>query len=179
MYETALNYIGFGLLMAAFFLFLYVAVVSWLFAPWVPARKRDMERIFKLAELEKGQIFYDLGCGTGRLVGEAAKRGARAIGLEFNPALFFLCQLRKIFSKNRHQMNFKLVNLYRENLSAADVIYFFGMPSTMVRIKEKLEKELKNEARVVSYSFTIPGWKIIETSKPSKRDLPIHLYSIR
>jgi cyclopropane fatty-acyl-phospholipid synthase-like methyltransferase len=176
MYESILNYSILAMITAVFALALYIAIASWFFAPWVPARKRDMERIFGLAGLKQGQIFYDLGCGSGRLVEEAAKNGAHAIGLELNPALFFLCQLRKIFSRYRAHMNFKLMNLYHENLSAADVIYLFGMPSTVARIKEKMEKELKSGARVVSYSFTIPGWEPKEISKPTKNDLPIYLY---
>jgi cyclopropane fatty-acyl-phospholipid synthase-like methyltransferase len=174
-----INYLVLGIIIAVFALALHIAIASWFFAPWVPARKRDMDRIFKLAELKNGQIFYDLGCGSGRLVEEAAKRGAKAIGLELNPALFFLCQIRKMFSKYRSNMKFKLINLYHEDLSAADAIYLFGMPTTVARIKEKMQKELKSGARVVSYSFTIPGWQMIETSKPTKKDLPVHLYTIK
>jgi SAM-dependent methyltransferase len=176
MNDFVFGYIGFIALMAVIVLLLYVAIASWFFAPWVPARRRDMKRIFMQARIKKEEIFYDLGCGTGRLVAEAAKYGAQAIGLELNPVLFFFCQLRKMFSMDRGRMNFKLVNLYHENLSPADVIYFFGMPGTVARIKEKLERELKSGARVISYSFTIPGWKPMEVSKPTKKDLPVYLY---
>jgi SAM-dependent methyltransferase len=176
MHYSVLDYIGFGSLLVVIALFLYVAITSWFFAPWVPARKRDMERIFKLARLQKGEIFYDLGCGTGRLTETAAKYGAHAIGLELNPALFLLCLLRKIFFKFGGHTDYKLTNLYHEDLSAANVVYFFGMPTTMARLKEKLERELKSGARVVSYSFTIPGWEPVEVNKPTKKDLPVYSY---
>src|SRR3989338_11069432 len=87
----------------AFLLFIIVCGFSIIFsvlsfAPWVPARGRDLKRIFKLAALKPGQIFYDLGCGDGKAVFYAAKNfRVRAIGVEFSFPLYLLCRLKNVF----------------------------------------------------------------------------------
>jgi precorrin-6B methylase 2 len=49
------------------------ALTALSFAPWVPTKKRDIVRAIKLSGLQSGEVFYDLGCGDGRVVIEAAK----------------------------------------------------------------------------------------------------------
>lgn len=149
------------------------------FAPWVPSRSRDLERIFKLAGLREGQIFYDLGCGDGKLVIYAGNNyKVKAVGLEISLPLYLICQLRRIFSRQA-DLKFKLKNLFKENLASADVVYFFGMPEIInKKLGAKLKQELKPGAKVISYSFKLNDWtpKIID--KPGVKDLPIYLYEI-
>ncbi|MDP2708449.1 MAG: class I SAM-dependent methyltransferase [bacterium] len=149
------------------------------FAPWVPSRARDLKRIFKLAGLKPGQIFYDLGCGNGRVAVYAADNcEAKAIGLEICLPLYLVCKLREIFRRGKN-IKFKLKNLYKENLAGADVVYFFGMPHRLnAGFKRKLAAELKPGAKVISYSFKFDDWKPAAIDKPSDNDLPIYLYVI-
>ena len=53
-------------------------------APYVPMRKKDLARFLDIAEIKKGDVVYDLGCGDGRILMSAKKMGARAIGLEIS-----------------------------------------------------------------------------------------------
>ncbi len=147
------------------------------FAPWVPSRRRDLERIFSLVELKPGQIFYELGCGDGRVTIYAARHfPAEAIGLEFSLPMYLLCKIKQIFFY-RKNLHIKFKNLYYENLSKADVIYFFAIPRTLnQKFLNKLKKELKRGAKVISYSFRIDGLTPVLVSKPSDKDLPIYLY---
>ncbi|KKS34972.1 MAG: Methyltransferase type 12 [Parcubacteria group bacterium GW2011_GWC2_42_12] len=147
------------------------------FAPWVPSRSRDLSRIFKLADLQDGQIFYDLGCGDGKIVIYASDHyKALAIGLEIFWPLYLICRLRQVFKPNA---KFKFKNLFKEDLSSADVVYFFGIPKTVNgKLAVKLKQELKPGAKAISYSFKLNDWtpKIID--KPTKNDLPIYLYEV-
>ncbi|MDO8667545.1 MAG: class I SAM-dependent methyltransferase [bacterium] len=149
------------------------------FAPWVPCRSRDLARIFKLAGLKEGQVFYDLGCGDGKLVIYAANHyKAKAIGLEISLPFYLFCRLRKIFNF-KADINFKFKNLFKEDLSPADVVYFFGMPETInKKLCAKLKRELKPGAKIISYTFSLVGWtpKIID--KPTPNDLSIYLYEV-
>ena len=147
------------------------------FAPWVPARGRDLKRIFKLAALKPGQIFYDLGCGDGKAVFYAAKNfRVRAIGVEFSFPLYLLCRLKNVFCGSG-LARFRFKNLYDENLSAADAVYFFGIPYRINEaFKQKLKREMKPGAKIISYSFAFPDWLPAVTDRPNDKDLPIYLY---
>lgn len=171
-------------LSAIFLLFIVVCCFSLVFsvlsfAPWVPSRGRDLARIFKLADLRAGQVFYDLGCGDGKVVACAADNyKVKAIGLEISLALYLICRLRQAF-KPGAEIKFKFKNLFKENLSSADVVYFFGVPWTVSgKLLAKLKQELRPGAKVISYSFKLDGWtpKIID--KPTENDLPIYLYVV-
>lgn len=147
------------------------------FAPWVPSRNRDLARIFKLADLKEGQTFYDLGCGNGKVVIYARDNyKAKAIGLEISLPLYLICWLRQAF-KRKANLEFKFKNLFKENLSAADAVYFFGMPETInKKLAIKLKQELKPGAKIISYSFKLEDWTAKVIDKPTKNDLPVYLY---
>ena len=71
-------------------------------APWVPTRKRDLKRAFKLAGLKPGEIFYDLGSGTGTTVfGASAEVGVKATGIELALPMYLFSVLKKDFRKPR------------------------------------------------------------------------------
>ena len=165
------------------FLFIVIVVISaavagFSFAPWVPAWKKDLPRIFKLAQLKRGEIFYDLGCGNGKVVLYANKYfNAKAVGLEISLPLYFVCKIRQLFNFNEN-LKFKYKNLYKENLSDADAVYLFGMPDKMEKIRRKLEKELKPGSRVISYVFPVSGWEPVAIDKPKSQDISIYLYRI-
>jgi SAM-dependent methyltransferase len=144
-------------------------------APWIPARRRDMERILALAKIKPGDIFYDLGCGDGRLVTAAARAGATAVGFDISLMSYFMSLIRLALEKSSAKVVFK--NFFRQNLSKADIVYFFLTPTAMPKVKKKLEAELKKGAAVISYAFSIPGWE------PVKKDTVtgqanIYLYKI-
>ncbi|OGF18630.1 hypothetical protein A3G56_02310 [Candidatus Falkowbacteria bacterium RIFCSPLOWO2_12_FULL_45_10] len=133
--------------------------------------------MFKLANLQAGEVFYDLGCGSGQVVFYAARQfQARAIGVELALPLYLICQLKKIII-GAVDVQFRWKNLFAENLSGADAVYFFGMPhSIAAKLKFKLERELKPGARVVSYVFPIPGWQPGIIDKPTAKAAAVYLY---
>lgn len=149
------------------------------FAPWVPSRGRDLNRIFKLADLKSGQVFYDLGCGNGRVVIYAAKHyKVKAVGLEISLPFYLICRLRRFFNRGA-ALEFKFKNLHKENLAPADAVYFFGMPYVLnEKFCQKLKRELKPGAKIISYSFKLPGWRPKIIDKPNADDLAVYLYEI-
>ena len=146
-------------------------------APWVPSREKDLKRIFKIADLKPNETFYDLGCGDGRIIFYANRNfQVKSIGIELALPLFLICKIRQIFHSNKNIL-FKHKSLFKEDLSKADVIYVFALPKTLEKkLKQKLEKELKPRARVISYCFSIKGLKPKFVDKPNKKDNSIYLY---
>jgi SAM-dependent methyltransferase len=154
------------------FLGLMVIILSFIYAglraaPWIPAWQRDLERIIKLAEIKPGQIFYDLGCGDGRVVCAAAKNGARAIGFEISLFQYFLACLRVAFSKGpKAKIIFK--DFWDTDLSQADIVYFFLMPKAYFKLQAKLKRELKPGAKVIAYVWPIKQWEPAKVDKISE-----------
>lgn len=125
-------------------------------APWVPAFKRDLEKILDDSKLEPGQLFIELGCGDGRLLQVAAQRGSVVIGYELNPLLWLISYLR-LWRYPAAQVH--LGNFWQADISGADVVLAFLVPRTMARLETKVCREMKTGSRLVSYIFELPNKK--------------------
>ncbi len=121
--------------------------------------------MLSLAELKPGENFYDLGAGDGRTVIMAAKDfGANAVGVELREdlakrALGSISELH--LEKNAQILQ---SDIFKIDLSLADVIFLYLTTSANDKVKPKLEAELRPGSRVVSHDYEILGWK------PSKVD---------
>lgn len=170
--------------MFTFFLIIVVILIfSTLFglsiAPWLPIRKRDLKRINALAELKSGQLFYELGCGDGRVCFHLAKRNpqTKIIGIESVAYLYFWTKVKARFL-GYENVEIKFGDALKQDLSRADAIYVFATPRSINhQLKNKFEKELKKNARAISYSFAIDEWKGQSlTDRPDKTAIPIFVY---
>lgn len=163
--------VGAGLLVGA----LRTLVSKKYLAPYVPTRKKDFEAINRLANLKKGEVFYDLGCGDGRLCRYIAGKNpeARVVGIEILLPLYIWSRGVGIL-KSRKNLSYIKGNALNKNLSGADVIYLFGRPETMSEEFKNKTKELKSGARIISYAFKAP----FESRKKTKgaSGTPIYLH---
>jgi len=145
--------------------------------PFVPTPKRNVKIAIDQLELKPGQKFYDLGCGDGRFLIEAEKRGAQAIGFEISPWAHFLGRLNLWRHKSKAKILYK--NFYHLNLSDADAIFCFLITDVMPKVEEKLKKELKPGAKIVCYGFKLPTWKpikVVDLKPQNKRSSKVYLY---
>jgi len=149
-------------------------------APWLPVFKKDIKRIIEFSETNKGDKVFDLGCGDGRvLIGLANNTEAQyLIGYEISFLFYVLSKLRILFLGLSKKVEIRFGDFLMKDLSSADVIFCFLTPMAMKKLKPKFEKELKKGTRVISYSFTIPGWTEVDINQPNEYDLPIHKYII-
>lgn len=121
--------------------------------PFVPTRRSDVRRMVELAELRPGDRVYDLGCGDGRIVREAARRGALATGYELSvPTLL----LAKALTSSTANATVRYGDFWKKDLRDADVIFCFLLKEPMRRFEETVWPTLKPGTRVVSYMFTMP-----------------------
>lgn len=129
-------------------------------APWLPLRRRDIPDGFALVDINSNDTVIDLGSGDGRLLVEAAKRGATVIGYELNPFLVWWSLHRlKPYSL---QSTVYRKNLLDADLSQATVIYIFGITSIMPHIAKKLTAECRPGTKIISFAFELPGWKPVD-----------------
>ena len=133
-------------------------------APFVPSPLSVIEHMLKLAELQPGEVLFDLGAGDGRTVTMAAKIfGARAVGVELREDLAkkALMSINETSLANR----ITIVNgdMFNVNLKSADVVFLYLTTSANEKIRPKLENELKKGVRIVSHDYEIVGWRPIKT----------------
>ncbi len=152
-------------------------VIAWFsFAPWAPTRNKDIKRGLDLAKIKPNETLFDLWCWDWRVVFFANKYyKAKSIWIELCFTLFFVCKIKQFFYKNN--VCFKNSNLYKVDLSWANIIYLYWMPDKLPKLKEKFKMELKKWTRIISYVFKIEWWEPKEISREKWR-LPIYLYEM-
>lgn len=126
-------------------------------APYVPSTTSVSEIMIKLAHIKKGETVYDLGSGDGRLLFLASKLGAKTIGLEINPYLVILSNIKALFSSHRKTVRTYWKNFWRADFRNADVAFVYLLPWRMKQLEKKLLSEMKPGSRIVSNSFIFPN----------------------
>jgi predicted RNA methylase len=119
-----------------------------------------VQRMLELAELKPGEVLFDLGAGDGRTVIMAAKTfGARAVGVEMREDL--AKRAMSVLHDNGLSDRVTIVNgdMFKVDLSAADVVYLYLTTSANEKVKPKMEAELRKGVRVISHDYEIVGWK--------------------
>ena len=129
---------------------------AWRFAPWYPTRPLDLARIARLSQLTEGQIFYDLGCGDGRVVAYLSQQTkARCIGVELSYLHFFAAKLRQLLVR-RPNLYIQQGDMFRVPLHGADVVYLYGIKQTIQRAHlADILRKLKPFARLLSYDYPL------------------------
>jgi 16S rRNA A1518/A1519 N6-dimethyltransferase RsmA/KsgA/DIM1 with predicted DNA glycosylase/AP lyase activity len=137
-------------------------------APYLPTLTQQVSAALELANLQPGQTLIELGCGDGKILVAAAKRGAIVIGYELNPILALICWLRT----RRFDGRVRIVcgDFWRAQWPAADVIFTFLLPKYMLRLDKKVIQYNHKPVKLVSFAFTIPN------KKPTGRKASIFLY---
>jgi len=147
---------------------------------YVPTPDDVVAKMLDLVKLKKGEVLYDLGCGDGRIVVAAAKQGAKATGFEIHPER--LKMSRENVKKNKVEKLAKIVDqdIFTLDLSKANVITLYLLPSLNVKLIPQLEK-LKPGSRIVSHDFDMEGVKpdkVVEvTSKNGDISHTIYLWT--
>lgn len=128
-------------------------------AIYLPTQKRTVKKMIELSSVKPGEIAVDLGSGDGRLIIALARAGAKAHGYEINPFLVLLARrnIRKAKLGDRAFVHFK--NFWKEDFSQFDIVTIFGIGYAMKPLEQKLKKELKIGARIVSNAFPFPNWQ--------------------
>jgi precorrin-6B methylase 2 len=129
---------------------------------WVPTPPELVERMLDLAQVTAQDFVMDLGSGDGRNVIAAAKRGARAVGVEYNPQMVGLSRRTAAAAGVGDRATFVEGDMYQADISKASVLALFLLPSNMLQLRPKF-LDLRPGSRIVSNTFGIEGWTPDET----------------
>jgi hypothetical protein len=135
---------------------------------WVPTPQSLVDKMLDMAKLTPKDIHYDLGSGDGRTVITAAKRGAQAYGVEFNPDMVKLSERNAAKEGVAGKAKFINGDIFQTDFSQATVVTLYLLPSLNVKLRPTILK-MKPGTRVVSHAFTMDDWQPDQTEAAEGR----------
>ncbi len=132
-------------------------------AVWVPTPQELVDKMLDMAKLTPKDYLIDLGSGDGRLVITAAKRGSKALGIEYNPDLVELSKRAAAKAAVSDKAHFMKADLFKTDLSQAQVITMFLLSTLNRRLRPKL-LDLKPGTRIVTNTFDLGDWRAEKTA---------------
>lgn len=134
--------------------------------PFVTSPQQVVEAMLKLADVNKTDVLYDLGCGDGRIVIAAAKKyGARGVGIDHNPDLIAEARAKAKQEGVESLVRFEQNDIFDADIHEATVVALYLLPHINLKLRPRLLKDLKPGARVVSHEFGMGDWKPEKTSE--------------
>jgi hypothetical protein len=130
---------------------------------WVPTPQATVDMMLNMAKVTSQDYVIDLGSGDGRTVITAARRGARAMGVEYNPDMVELSKKNAAEANVTTRTSFVKADLFETDLSQATVITLFLLPDINLKLRPKI-LDLKPGTRIVSNTFTMGDWNADQTS---------------
>ncbi|MDD5731426.1 MAG: methyltransferase domain-containing protein [Patescibacteria group bacterium] len=119
---------------------------------------QKVKEILEKLDLKKA-TFFDLGSGRGAFAIRIKKffPDFQVYGFDRSPFKIYFSRARSSFV--RQKVIFARKNIFDVDLSRADIVYIYTWPETMEKLKNKLEKELRQGAIIIVSTFPVPGWQ--------------------
>lgn len=157
--------------------------------PCVPPRTADVvyeptplgvvDTLVAAANVGPKDVVYDLGCGDGRFLVAAARRGATGLGFDLNINLVEWAAANALAERVDGKVKFQVRDLFTVDLSPATVVTLYLLPELNLKLRPKLWKELAVGSRVVSNAFDMGDWKPDRTFDVPTRYRHAFLWTIR
>ena len=129
---------------------------------WVPTQETLVETMLNMAKVTSSDYVVDLGAGDGCIVIAAAKRGATALGIEYNPDLVEFARRTAIEEGVSERATFEKADIFESDFSNATVITMFLLTSLNLELRPTI-LDMKPGTRIVSNSFGMDDWEPDET----------------
>lgn len=127
--------------------------------PYVPTPMPVVDAMLDMAKVTKSDVVYDLGCGDGRIVVRAAQRfGCRGVGVDLNPERVREAKQNASKSGVTQLTRFEVGDVFEFDFSPATVVTMYLLPSVNLKLRPRLQKELKPGTRIVSHDFNMGDW---------------------
>src|SRR5436305_497293 len=135
---------------------------------WVPTPDEVVDRMLTMAQLGPSDFHMDLGSGDGKIVIAAAKRGAKALGIEYNPDMVKVAQDNAQKAGVADKASFRRADIFQTDFSQASVITLYLLPALNMKLRPTI-LSMRPGTRVVSHSFTMEDWEADEISSMDGR----------
>jgi SAM-dependent methyltransferase len=137
--------------------------------PYVPTPEDVVEKMLDMADVKEGDVVYDLGCGDGRIVIAAAKRGATGIGVDIDPQRIEESNANAKAAGVTDKVKFEIKNLFDMEFGDANVLAMYLLPSVNLQLRPKILNDMKPGSRVVSHAFDMGDWEADEEANVDYR----------
>jgi len=127
-------------------------------APFWPTPEALVEQMLDLGQVTAGDHLIDLGCGDGRIVVAAARRGATALGIDLDPERIAEAEAAARAADVEHLVGFRCEDLFATRLETASVVTLYLAPTPNRLLAARLKTELAPGSRVLSHTFAIRDW---------------------
>ena len=131
--------------------------------PFITTPDRVTRTMLEIAGVGPRDHVIDLGSGDGRIAIAAAKRGARALGIEYNPDMVALSRENAQEAGVADKATFRQADIFETDFSKATVVTMYLLPDLNLRLRPKI-LDLKPGTRIVSHAFTMDDWEADQTS---------------
>ena len=158
-------------------------------APCVPPRTADVvyeptplgvvDTLVSAANVGAKDVVYDLGCGDGRFLVAAARRGAIGVGYDLNFNLVEWAAANALAERVNARVSFEVRDLFTVNMSPASVVTLYLLPELNLKLRPKLWRELAVGSRVVSNAFDMGDWAPDRTFEVPTRFRRAFLWTIK
>ncbi len=133
-------------------------------APYVPTPLDVVHRMLELAGVTKDDVVYDLGCGDGRIVIEAAQRyGSRGVGIDYDPERIAEANATAQRRGLQDLVTFRQQDVMTADVSEATVVTLYLLSSSNLKLRPILTRQLRPGSRIVSHAFRMGDWEPTET----------------
>jgi len=129
---------------------------------WVPSPQELVDKMLEIAKVTSKDFVMDLGSGDGRTVITAAKRGATALGIEYNPDMVALSRRNAEKAGVAGKASFQEADIFKTDLSKASVITLFLLTDLNLKLRPTI-LTLKPGTRIVSNTFRMGEWEPDQT----------------
>ena len=145
---------------------LSLSVLSYFWgSPYIPSNSNVIKKFLDATDIQEGTVFFDLGSGDGRVLIEAAKRGALAIGYELNPFWYLISKLRVSMNGLSEKISIYRQDIFDAKFNEADVIYIYLYPKIVAQLEEELKEKTRKGTKIISYKLPFISWKEYKTFK--------------
>jgi SAM-dependent methyltransferase len=126
---------------------------------FVPTPQGVVDKMLEMADLKKGDVLYDLGCGDGRIVVTAAKKyGVKAVGFDVDPQRIKEANENVASNGVGDLVTIRKADIFEADLTPANVVTLYLLPELNVRLMPQL-RQLREGSRIVSHDFDMRGAK--------------------
>ena len=152
---------------------------------YVPTEPAVIEKMFEMAKVTKDDVVFDLGCGDGRIVIQAAKKfGCRGVGVEFNPTR--IAEARALLEKSgvdKDLVDIRLGDAFKvPDLERATVVTLYVLPAFMAELEPQIKTRLEPGTRVVAHDYWFPNihWdQMVEVDVGGPRPKYLYMWTVR
>ena len=130
-------------------------------APYLPTLGKQAAIAMDMVDLKPGQTLLELGCGDGKILVAAARRGWKAVGYELNPLLVLVCLWRT--RHYRKLVSVRWGNFWTQQWPPANGIFVFVMQRHMHKLDTKIAQNANKPLKLVSFAFTVPDKEAIKS----------------